>query len=56
MKSVPRKKFSQNEPSPRILELQKKIHDRNYQDSAIQRIAFVMSRQLVENIPAGRIL
>ena len=35
--------------SPRILELQKKIQDENYINSAIDRIALVLSRQIVEN-------
>lgn len=35
--------------SPRILELRKKIHDAEYLDSAVQRIAFVISQKLVEN-------
>ena len=34
---------------PRILELQKKIQDESYVDSAIQRIAQVISRKLVED-------
>ncbi|MDR1784948.1 MAG: hypothetical protein LBR23_00555 [Spirochaetaceae bacterium] len=47
------KKF-QNEPSLRILELRQKIKDRSYLDNAVQRIAFVMSRQLVEDSQAER--
>lgn len=35
--------------SPRILELRKKIHDAEYLDNAVQRIAYVISRKLVEN-------
>ena len=35
--------------SPRILELRKKIHSQEYLDSAIQRIAQVISGELVEN-------
>ncbi|MCF0243028.1 MAG: hypothetical protein HUK25_10340 [Treponema sp.] len=35
--------------SPRILELRKKIHDSEYLDNAVQRIAFVISQKLVEN-------
>lgn len=34
--------------SPRILELRKKIHDAEYLDNAVQRIAYVISRKLVE--------
>ncbi len=33
----------------RIIELQKKIQDINYLDNAIDRIAVVISRRLVEN-------
>lgn len=40
---------SGNELSPRILELRKKIHDAEYLDNAVQRIAFVISQKLVEN-------
>ncbi|MCQ2596321.1 MAG: hypothetical protein MJ181_00605 [Treponema sp.] len=35
--------------SPRILELRKKIHDSNYLDDAVQRIAFVISQKLIDN-------
>lgn len=35
--------------SARILELQQKIQDENYLNNAIDRIAFVISRSLVEN-------
>ncbi|WP_318712854.1 hypothetical protein [Treponema sp.] len=35
--------------SPKILELQKKIQDENYINSAIDRIALILSRQIVEN-------
>lgn len=34
---------------PRILELRKKIHSEEYLDSAIQRIAHVISTKLIEN-------
>ncbi len=34
---------------PRILELRKKIHNREYIDNAIQRIAQVISNHLIEN-------
>ena len=40
---------SGSELSPRILELRKKIHDAEYLDNAVQRIAFVISQKLVEN-------
>ncbi len=36
-----------NVVSPRIMELQKKIQDENYINSAIDRIALVMSNQIV---------
>ncbi len=32
----------------RILELRKKIHDPEYMDDAVQRIAIVLSRRIVE--------
>ncbi len=35
--------------SPRILELRKKIHNEEYLESAIQRIAQVISSKLMEN-------
>ncbi len=35
--------------SPRVIELRKKIHDEEYVDYAVQRIAQVLSRKLVEN-------
>lgn len=41
-------KQDQCELSPRILELREKIQDKSYLDSAIQRIAQVVSRRLVE--------
>ena len=34
--------------SPRVLELRQKIHDAEYVDFAVQRIAQVLSRKLVE--------
>ena len=34
---------------PRILELRKKIHSKEYLDNAIQRIAQVISNHLIEN-------
>ena len=35
--------------SPRIVELQKKIQDEDYINSAIDRIALIMSRHIVED-------
>ncbi|MCQ2578940.1 MAG: hypothetical protein MJ176_10470 [Treponema sp.] len=35
--------------SDRILELRQKIHDPHYINNSIQRIAFVISKKLVEN-------
>lgn len=35
--------------SPRVLELRKKIHDAEYLDFAVQRIAQVLSRKIVED-------
>ncbi|MBQ9495185.1 MAG: hypothetical protein IJR50_06050 [Treponema sp.] len=34
--------------SPRLLELRVKIHDANYMDTAIQRIAQVISKRIIE--------
>ena len=34
---------------PKILELRKKIHSKEYLDNAIQRIAQVISNHLIEN-------
>lgn len=42
-------KTSDSQLSPRLLELRKKIHSEEYLDSAIQRIAQVISKKLVEN-------
>ena len=39
---------SEQEVSARILELREKILDENYIKNAIQRIALILSRQLVE--------
>ncbi len=38
-----------NVTSDKVLELRKKIRDENYMDSAIQRIAQVISNRLVDN-------
>ena len=35
-------------------ELQDKVYEPSYMDAAIQRIALVLSRKLVENKPSGR--
>ncbi|MBP3773590.1 MAG: hypothetical protein J6I53_13030 [Treponema sp.] len=35
--------------SPRVMELRKKIHDAEYVDFAVQRIAQVLSRKIVED-------
>jgi hypothetical protein len=40
--------ISEQETSARILELREKILDENYINGAIQRIALILSRQLVE--------
>jgi len=42
-------KTSVDNLSPRILELRKKIHNKEYLENAIQRIAQVISNKLVEN-------
>ncbi len=39
----------ESELSPRLLELRQKIHDEEYLNNAIQRIAQVISRKLVED-------
>lgn len=38
----------------RVRELQDKVYEPSYIDAAIQRIALVLSRKLVENKPSGR--
>lgn len=35
--------------SPKVIELRSKIHDEDYINNAIQRIAQVISKKLVEN-------
>ncbi|MCR5614390.1 hypothetical protein [Treponema sp.] len=35
--------------SPKVIELRSKIHDEDYMNNAIQRIAQVISKKLVEN-------
>ena len=39
--------------SPRIIELKQKIQDSSYVDNAIDRIAVIMSRHIVEENLAG---
>ena len=39
----------EEELSPRLLELREKIHDKDYLNNAISRIAQVISRKLVED-------
>jgi hypothetical protein len=36
-------------PNARLALLAKKVYDKTYMDNAIQRIAMIMSRQLVED-------
>ena len=43
------KKRKQEYVSPRILDLRVKIRDTAYVDNAVQRIAQVISRKLIEN-------
>ncbi len=38
----------------RVRELQEKVYEPSYLDAAIQRIALVLSRKLVENKTSGR--
>ena len=35
--------------APKVIELRSKIHDEDYMNNAIQRIAQVISKKLVEN-------
>lgn len=37
------------ELSPRLLELRTKIRDENYLDNAINRIAYILSKNLIDN-------
>lgn len=48
MSSAALKKTDEEELSPKVLELRLKIHDENYINNAIQRIAVVLSRRIVE--------
>ena len=52
MKDETTKNLVQKEFSPKVLELREKILDDNYVNNAIQRIAFVLSRKIVEK-PKG---
>lgn len=47
--------FAAQKFSPRVMELRKKIHDTEYLDYAIQRIATYLSKKLVgeEEYPSG---
>ena len=47
VKTVSSKGSADISPS-RVIELRKKIHDKDYVNNAIQRIAFVLSGKLVE--------
>ncbi|HAK69371.1 MAG TPA: hypothetical protein DEO40_06710 [Treponema sp.] len=51
---VSRKTLSQTTVSPRIRDLQKKIQDSSYVDYAVERIALIVSRQIVEKHNSGR--
>lgn len=53
MNSVENINIKKQEASARILELRKKITDQTYLDNAIQRIALILSRKLVEK-PKGQ--
>ncbi|MBQ0166201.1 MAG: hypothetical protein KBT02_03720 [Treponema sp.] len=48
MSSTALKNTSEEELSPKVRELRLKIHDENYINNAIQRIAVVLSRRIVE--------
>jgi hypothetical protein len=54
MKSALLYKQSEDELPARVIELRRKIKDSSYIDNAIQRMAFVMSRLLVENAQIER--
>lgn len=47
--SVTKKASSSLAREARVRELQQKVHDQEYMEAAIQRIALVLSRKLVEN-------
>lgn len=48
MSSISNDKTSDQCVSTRILELRRKIQDESYIDNAVQRIALVLSRRIVE--------
>lgn len=48
MSSTALKNTSEEELSPKVRELRLEIHDENYINNAIQRIAVVLSRRIVE--------
>ncbi len=47
--SVTKKHSAKAARAARVRELQQKVHDKEYMEAAIQRIALVLSRKLVEN-------
>ncbi len=47
--AVSKKTIKKQESAKRVAELQKKIYDKKYIDSAVQRIAFVLSRSLASS-------
>ena len=51
---VSKKTLNRTNRENRVLELQRKVHDQVYMEAAIQRIALVLSRKLVENNNATR--
>lgn len=46
---VSKKSLANAERDARVRELRQKVHDQMYMEAAIQRIALVLSRKLVEN-------
>ncbi len=52
MNSVRKEMSSEDLDTARIIELRRKIHDENYVNNAVQRIAVVLSRSIVEQ-PKG---
>ncbi len=54
MMSMTSNKKNKQNVAERVLELRAKIADDDYLDSAIHRIALVLSRKLVENSLAAR--
>jgi len=47
--SVSKKASNETIKADRLKDLQQKVHDKDYMEAAIQRIALVLSRRLVEN-------